>query len=85
MAANVGDKLELDVFRPTVANKFNRGLFIFFPIDNMSNIFFHLGKKYEENNSKPCATLCSVFTMGGTVALRSVNKLFPESYSSTAM
>ena len=26
----------------------------------------------------------TVFTMGGTVALRSVNKIFPESYSSAA-
>ena len=26
----------------------------------------------------------TVFTMGGTVALRSVNKKFPESYSSAA-
>ena len=27
----------------------------------------------------------TVFTMGGTVALRSVNKIFPESYSSAAI
>ena len=42
--------------------------------------------KYEEIKSKTCATFVSnkytVFTMGGTVALRSVNKCFSESYSS---
>ena len=59
----------------------------------MSSIFFiwdfHLTKEnYGEIKSKPCASfMCNkytVFTMGGTVALRSVNKIFPESYSSAA-
>ena len=42
---------------------------------------FHLTKKkYGEIKSKPCATFLrnkyTVFTMGGTVALRSVNNFF---------
>ena len=45
----------------------------------MSRIFsiqdFHLTKlKYGEIKSKPGATFYTGFTMGGTVALRSVNK-----------
>ena len=49
MDVNLDDKLELENFRPTVANK--------------SEL---------------------VFTMGDTVALRSVNKKILESYSSAA-
>ena len=51
--------------------------------------YLHLTSKIMEKLTPNRAQLFlpnkhTVFTMGGTVALRSVNKIFPESYSSAA-
>ena len=73
----------LENFRPTVANKSDLEVSLyFFPIDKHFIWDFHLTKyKNMEKLSPNRAQLFvrnkyTVFTMGGTVALRSVNNFF---------
>ena len=77
-------KWQLEHFRSTVANKSELEVCVYlFLIDK------HVYYSFHQIKSKPCASFFAqkytVFTMGGTVPLRPVNIIFPESYSSGAI
>ena len=86
MEVNVSDKFKLENFRPTVANESELKVCLYFiPIDKHVYYFFlkgfHLKSKNMEKLSPNHAQLFlynkyTVFTVGGTVTLRSVNQKF---------
>ena len=85
MAANVGNKFKLENFRPTVTNKSElEDLFIFFPnrytclVLFSSEVFTWQSKNMEKSSPNRVQLFLrnkyTVFTIGGTVALRSDSK-----------